>query len=114
MSAIAGAVWRWATDQCEGGRATTAVAMKLSVAFLIGMALLAYYIAWPWAVSEYRGFKGSLANIEHTLEIRQITAAAKEGEQDDRLTRIERRQDDQGNRIDGLSDRVARIEGRRR
>lgn len=114
MIGIAAAFWRWATDQCEGGRATTAIAMKISVAFLIVVAALAYYIAWPWAKAEYHGFKASLANIEHTLEIRQITAAAKDGEQDDRLARIERRQDGQGARIDGLSDRVSRMEGRRR
>jgi hypothetical protein len=114
MIAVAAAFWRWATDQCDGGRATTAVAMKFSAAFLIIVAMLAYYVAWPWARNEYRSFKVSLRNIEYTLDIRAITDAAKDTEQDETLARIERRQESQSVRLDRLSDRVSRIEGRQR
>lgn len=111
LGAVA-AFWRWATDQCDGGRATTAIGVKFSVAFLIGIALFAWYIARPWAEHEYGAWKAerrensaAIVELQRLAGIERAVSIAKDQEQDARLDRIEPR-------VEMLSDRVSRIEGR--
>jgi hypothetical protein len=107
-------IFRVVTGNCAGGRALSNVAIQLCAAvLLVGIPTAGYY-AVPWAWREYRDLRDSVGRIERMLEIRTITDAAKDAEQDGMLVRMERRQESQAARIDHLSDRVSRIEGRRR
>lgn len=74
----AGAVWRWATDQCPGGRKTTAVAIKGAVLILIGGVVGLYYAA-PFAWDEYRSFRSSIDTLAHAVEVQDIRDAAAAG-----------------------------------
>jgi hypothetical protein len=102
------------TGRCDGGRALSNAAIQLCAAvLLVGVPGIGYY-AVPWAWQEYRDLRGTLDRIERMLDIRAVANAAKDAEQDDALARIERRQESQSARLDRLSDRVSRIEGRQR
>lgn len=106
-------IFRVVTGECRGGRALTNAAIQLCAAvLLIGVPAGLWYGA-PYAVREYLALKTSLDNIERTLELRAIADDAKDAEQDAALARIEAAQRGQTDRLDRLSDRVSRMEGRR-
>lgn len=100
--------FRVVTGRCEGGRALTNAAIQFcALVLLLGLPTGAYYVA-PVVWDKYQEVKNSLDSIQRAIEVRQ----AKEDEQNNRLTRLESHQDDQSIRMDRISDRVARIEGR--
>lgn len=107
-------VLRVVSGRCEGGRVLSNAAIQFCAAvLLLGIPGIGFY-AVPWAWHEYRDVRDALDRIERMLDVRSVADAAKDAKQDEALARIERRQESQSARLDGLSDRVARIEGRRR
>jgi hypothetical protein len=105
---------RVVTGRCEGGRALTNAAQQLCAFVLLVVVPAVLWQLMPLAWDEYRSLKQSIASIERNLEIRGTLGAATDDRHDRAIADLSQRLDRQESRLDGLSDRVSRIEGRRR
>lgn len=107
-------VGRIVTGRCEGGRALTSAAQQICAFVLLVVIPAVLWRLLPIAWEEYRSLKQSIASIERNLEMRGYLSTANDDRQDRAISELSKRLERQESRLDGLSDRVSRIEGRRR
>lgn len=91
MKEIFSAFWRFSTDECAGGKKTTAVAIKLCALILFGCLYGAWqlsprlYDAWKTYNAAMADMSESVATLQHLIDLQGVRYSARDDGQDYRI-----------------------------